>query len=117
MAIVGLMGTLLHPWAERRFHLAFLSTTAVGLGSVAFHGTLSKFTQALDEVPMLYSALAFCYIGLCQHLSLSGPQRRSLGIVLCSHAAVTTFLVTAFSGAWQFVLFHLSFGSAQGTCC
>lgn len=31
MSIVGLFGSLLHPWAEMRFHLAFFSTV---LGNV-----------------------------------------------------------------------------------
>ncbi|KAI8912642.1 alkaline phytoceramidase family protein [Gorgonomyces haynaldii] len=113
MAIVGLWGSVLHPWAETRFHVAFLSTVAVGLGSVAFHGTLQKFSQALDEVPMLYSALAFAYIGINQRYKLSRPTRMLLGSILTLHAALTTYLVTAFEGHYQFLLFHLSFGTAQ----
>jgi Ceramidase len=86
MAIVGMMGICLHPWAERRFHLAFLSTVAVGLGSVAFHGTLQKFTQALDEVPMLYSALAFAYIGICQTYNPKPSTRNMVRIFNSSWA-------------------------------
>jgi Ceramidase len=36
-----------------------------------------------------------------------------LGLALCSHAVLTTYLVTAFEGHWQFVVFHISFGTAQ----
>jgi dihydroceramidase len=114
MAIVGLMGIFFHPWAEKRFKVAFFATTIVGLGSVCFHGTLSKFSQALDEVPMLYSALSFLYIALCQRYPDMKPSSRQyLAVVLIAHATTTTYLVTAFDGAWQFILFHISFGTAQ----
>jgi dihydroceramidase len=114
MAIVGLMGILFHPWAERRFKVAFLATSIVGLGSVCFHGTLSKFSQALDEVPMLYSALSFLYIALCQRFpSMKPATRHFLAVVLVVHATATTYLVTAFDGGWQFIFFHISFGTAQ----
>jgi hypothetical protein len=33
--------------------------------------------------------------------------------VLITHATLTTYLVTAFDGAWQFLLFHMSFGPAK----
>ncbi|KAI8923918.1 ceramidase, partial [Entophlyctis helioformis] len=113
MAAVGLLGVLLHPWAERRFHVAFLTTVAVGLGSVAFHGTLHKFAQALDEVPMLYSSLTFVYIGVCQRYRLLPSRRRLFATVLCLHAIVTTLLVTLSHGPLQFALFHTSFGTAH----
>ncbi|KAJ3254671.1 Alkaline ceramidase 3 [Boothiomyces macroporosus] len=113
MAFVGLLGCYLHPWAETRFKVAFLCTSVVGLGSVAFHGTLSKFTQALDEVPMLYSALAFTYITMCQRYKLGLSLRRLLAVLLVLHAAITTYLTTAFEGEWQFTLFHISFASGE----
>ncbi|KAI8923932.1 ceramidase, partial [Entophlyctis helioformis] len=113
MAAVGLLGVLLHPWAERRFHVAFLTIVVVGLGSVAFHGTLHKFAQALDEVPMLYSSLTFVYIGVCQRYRLLPSRRRLFATVLCLHAIVTTLLVTLSHGPLQFVLFHTSFGTAH----
>lgn len=113
MAIVGLMGILLHPWAERRFKIAFLATVVVGLGSVAFHGTLKKFAQALDEVPMLYSAFSFAYIGICQTYKLKSSTQYFLALALCAYAALTTVLVTVFHGVWQFVIFHISFGTAN----
>jgi dihydroceramidase len=102
-----------HPWAERRFQAAFLAITIVGIGSVAFHGTLQKASQALDEVPMLYTAFAFVYITINQKYVLKESQRYLLAIALISHAVLTTYLVTAFHGQLQFFLFHFSFGTAE----
>ncbi|KAJ3271313.1 Alkaline ceramidase 3 [Terramyces sp. JEL0728] len=111
MAIVGFLGIYLHPWVESRFKVAFWNVVAVGLGSVAFHGTLSKVTQAFDEVPMLWSALTFAYILICQKYNLNSSKKQILVSVLFGHAAITTYLVTAYEGEWQFRLFHLSFES------
>lgn len=33
----------------------------VGLGSILFHSNLTRFTQALDEVPMIWTVLALMY--------------------------------------------------------
>lgn len=113
MVLIGVLGMILHPWAERRFHAAFMAIIVVGLGSVAFHGTLQKASQALDEVPMLYSAFAFVFITVCQRYPLKASQRHFFAVALISHAVITTYLVTAFEGYLQFVLFHVSFGTAE----
>jgi len=47
---------------EKRFIFCFFSVGVVGLGSVLFHSTLLRFTQSLDELPMIFSALIFIYI-------------------------------------------------------
>jgi dihydroceramidase len=113
MAILGLAGIYLHSWAERRFKVAFLAIFIVGLGSVAFHGTLLKISQAFDEVPMLYTAFSFLYITLFQRYKLKLATRGILAFSLLCYAVVTTYLITSFEGGWQFILFHISFGTAQ----
>lgn len=113
LVLVGLLGVWLHPWAELRYKIAFLATVVVGVGSVAFHGSLTKFSQALDEVPMLYNALAFLFITICQRFPMKPSTRNLLSVVLITHAAFTTYLVTAAEGKWQFIVFHISFGTAQ----
>ena len=45
-----------------RFKLAAIATWVIGVGSCAFHATLQRWGQVLDEVPMLWSALIFLYI-------------------------------------------------------
>mgnify|MGYP001037876610 CR=1 FL=1 len=47
--------------AEGRFLLCFLGLASVGLGSMAFHATLLKSAQALDELPMVYCSLVMTY--------------------------------------------------------
>lgn len=42
---------------ERRFAWGFVGLMVVGLGSAAFHGTLERWAQALDELPMVWLGL------------------------------------------------------------
>jgi len=44
-----------------RFALCFLSFISIGLGSAAFHATLRRPAQALDEVPMVLANLVFVF--------------------------------------------------------
>lgn len=46
---------------DRRFVVGAVVLAVVGLGSAAFHGTLLRWAQALDELPMVYCGLAFVY--------------------------------------------------------
>ena len=34
----------------------------IGIGSALFHGTLKRGAQIMDEVPMIYSSLTYCYL-------------------------------------------------------
>lgn len=61
MILVGLAGMYLHSSFEKRFLLAFGSIVIVGIGSIAFHGTLLFPLQMLDEVPMVYCVLTLVY--------------------------------------------------------
>ncbi len=61
MVVLGLFGVW---WAwrsavaqERRFSVSFLGLALVGAGSAAFHGTLLRWAQALDELPMIWLGL------------------------------------------------------------
>lgn len=46
---------------EQRFVVCFALLAIVGIGSALFHGTLHWAGQALDELPMVYTSLAFLY--------------------------------------------------------
>jgi dihydroceramidase len=69
-----------------RFHLASLGVIVIGVGSVAFHGTLQKWGQVLDEVPMLWSSLIFLWIGLCNAMDNATEARYSTTAALCLSA-------------------------------
>eukprot|EP00842_Homolaphlyctis_polyrhiza_P002693 jgi/Hompol1/3424/HPOL_003235-RA len=111
MAIVGILGCLLHPWAEYRFHLSFLTLAIVGFGSAAFHATLLKTCQAMDEVPMLYCTVASLYIVACHRYNLTPTQRTTLQYGLVLYAILATLLVTLSEGPNQVLLFHLSYST------
>ena len=44
--------------------LPFFLMLCVGVGSCCFHGTLQRWGQAADELPMLYAATTLLYLGL-----------------------------------------------------
>ena len=118
MGIAGLLG-----WicclrsAEKippRFHLAFLGLSAIGFGSVAFHGTLLRTSQALDELPMIGLSLVFMY-GLAVRNDHTLPPRRAL-IKQRLWAIGSTVYGVAFTLAYflaesYFIVFLVSYGS------
>jgi dihydroceramidase len=59
----GLYGMYMH-WtvAETRYMAAFLAFIVVGAGSFAFHATLWRSMQLLDELPMVWANSVFIYI-------------------------------------------------------
>lgn len=65
LAIVlnGLYGIYMHwGFVELRFIVAFSSFVVVGLGSCAYHSTLLRSMQLLDELPMVWANSVFIYI-------------------------------------------------------
>lgn len=64
IAILGLVGLYLtnRENLEKRFGVLYIGIIVVGLGSVAFHGTLLLGSQLLDELPMIWSTLTWLYI-------------------------------------------------------
>jgi len=109
---VGIIGILATRRLERRFFLAYATIALVGLGSIAFHMTLLRPMQALDEVPMLFAAMVMCYC-ILENDSLRPRYGRKLPLALTAHAVLVTGLTTLTSGKLQFALFHLSFGSLE----
>jgi dihydroceramidase len=80
-----------------RFSLASFGVIFIGIGSILFHGTLQRWGQVLDEVPMLWSSLIFLWIGLCNAMP-NRIEKKWSGAVAC-----TLFVLGAFS---TFIYFH-----------
>ena len=77
-------------WAQRleaKFWLSYLGVFTIGLGSVAFHGTLLRWGQVLDEVPMLWASLTFLYVGM----TMDGP-RPALAAGLAVWGGLVTYI-------------------------
>ncbi|MFP2904775.1 ceramidase [Pyxidicoccus sp. 3LFB2] len=112
LVAVGVLGLVLHRHVlERRFLLAFSLLSVVGVGSTAFHATLRREHQMLDELPMLYLAIVIVYI-----LLEDRPQRRFghwLPVLLLGHAVLVTYLTAFTRGNVQFFLFQVSFASLE----
>lgn len=76
--IFGIIGAS-HEYRQKSktsYVLMHLCISLIGLGSMAFHGTLSLLGQQLDELPMVYYLL-FC-LWVINHENFAAPQRRSI---------------------------------------
>jgi dihydroceramidase len=114
MLFIGFAGWALHSTLELRIKLAFVSIAIIGAGSIAFHGTLKAPSQALDELPMLWSALIVLFI-----LLESGAQRRygnKLPALLLALAALVTTGYALLDGPPRFALFITAFAGTEILC-
>lgn len=101
MLIVSLWGLFLcfKYGLEARFYLCWLGIGVVGIGSVAFHGTLHptggagwESSQAVDELGMICASLAFLYVVLeVGHLEARVPWLPVLEAVYAVGFAVAYF--------------------------
>ncbi|CAJ1396033.1 unnamed protein product [Effrenium voratum] len=86
---------------ELRFYLCWAGIGVVGIGSVAFHGTLHPAGQATDELGMICASLAFLYVVLeIGHLEARRPW---LPAVECSYAL--GFAIAYFTSPFFFPVF------------
>ncbi|KAK6343467.1 Alkaline ceramidase 3 [Orbilia blumenaviensis] len=124
-----------------RIWLTWFALQIVGWGSVAFHGSLQWWSQAFDEIPMVWTAILHLSTGLVGRYdpfplsSTSGveptgwvssylvpPLRRTargaaytpvISATFLAHAVTCSLLVTLFRGSSQFLVFHILFGSVE----
>ena len=112
MVVVGLWGVYWHRRVlELRFMLVFGSVALVGLGSMAFHGSLLFEMQMLDELPMLYTSALLVYV------LLENRPRRRFGIwlpaALLVYALSATYGAAFMRGNAQFWSFQVSFATLE----
>ncbi len=110
MAALGLYG-LWMTWTHRdvisrRFLACFGGLALVGLGSVAFHGTLLRGPQALDELPMVYAILAATWTMLHRHT----PRGQGVGMAWALLVYAVGFTVAYAVSTWTFLIFLATFG-------
>ncbi|KAJ6256907.1 hypothetical protein Dda_7790 [Drechslerella dactyloides] len=125
-----------------RIWLTWFALQLVGWGSVAFHGSLQWWSQAFDEVPMVWTAiihLTTCLVARGEPFPLAVPKtylRQVTGLkaylipslrrdaagnwytpvisaAFLLHAVTCSLLVTLFRGPSQFLIFHVLFGSVE----
>eukprot|EP00953_Heterococcus_sp_UTEX-ZZ885_P040270 20596-Heterococcus_DN1.PRE.1 len=83
--------------AEFRYELLGYLLCIVGLGSIAFHAALQHWMQMLDEVPMLWAAVAACYCIInSKNPQYGGSKGIWLPIALIAWTALIT-CVTCFT--------------------
>ena len=89
----GIYGIYAHAKAvEFRYIAAFTSFIVVGLGSFAFHATLTRSMQLLDELPMVWINSIFIYI--CRTIEdKPGHVRLTEMIVLLCLTLVATLAI------------------------
>ena len=113
MVIAGAVGLASRRFA-REIRLAFGLLILVGLGSIAFHGTLRFELQMLDELPMLYLVTWLVWL-----LVETGPVRRMgrwFPAALIVYVVLATAGATLNRGHAQFLAFHVSFGALELFC-
>jgi dihydroceramidase len=97
LALVGAWG-LYHCFkfnCEFQFVLCNLILMFVGIGSTAFHGTLSYEGQCLDELAMIYCALVFA------HTLLGGTWFAGIGLGIYAVAFTVIYFNMKDSGVFQ----------------
>lgn len=109
MTVLGLSGMLLLA-RRRRFHGMFGGLALVGLGSAAFHGTLLRPAQALDELPMVFLSLLGLWVVV--HRGRGWAEGNRFAAALAGFAAV--FSASYWNMPSAFLYFIMIYGGLVG---
>ncbi len=111
---VGILGLWMARKREPAYTVAFALLALVGLGSIAFHGTLLRSAQASDELPMIICGLAYAYV-------LATREQRSARLLLIALVSYALVVIVAyftlkayfhfFLVAYALIVAYLSVGS------
>ena len=113
MVLAGVLGAGRRS-TDGQVRIAFALLMLVGLGSIAFHATLRRQLQMLDELPMLYLVTWLVWL-----LVETGPRPRFgrwFPVALLVYLSFATAAVALARGGVQFLAFHVSFGALELFC-
>jgi len=119
IGIFGLIGAYLtiRERIERRFTVLYLIIILVGLGSVAFHGTLLLEYQLLDELPMLWGMMGWVFIIYRMESPRSTTKEdRRLALILSVISIVWTVFARRIHSDYP-VIFQGTFVLLVAFCC
>lgn len=106
IVVIGLACWSLSPPRYRtwpRFLICWISFLVVGVGSMAFHATLRRPAQILDEMPMVLGSIAFLY---CLLLPLGTESEVRLSLLLGSLGFVLAFVYVVIEAYVVFVVIY-----------
>jgi len=106
LGLYGIMQCLRFKY-ETRYFVSYFLVFMVGLGSMAFHGTLLFEGQMMDELPMIYGSMAYLYIILMRNSQVPNPSFTFGIIVYC-----IAFTIAYLSYPTLFIFFLLSYALA-----
>jgi len=90
-----------HPWAKTAFSLSL----SIAVGSYLFHAYLTRFTQALDELPMLWLGLhSTALFYKMTNVPATKPLQAHSAIILIAGSSVITLLYTLSTNYEAFLL-------------
>jgi hypothetical protein len=93
-----------HGW---KLALSSLGVTCIGLGSIAFHGTMQRWGQMLDELPMLWTVVFFLFTTLTIDEAPGSRRSTALGLALACYALVNSAVYFAGGFVW-FIMAYIA---------
>ncbi|GAO47320.1 alkaline phytoceramidase [Saitoella complicata NRRL Y-17804] len=108
-SLLGLASPLSRRWTA--WWWTWIGLQVVGWGSIAFHATLKKEGQWMDEGPMVWTCLVVIYIFVRARYQKEHRKKvqwfKSFAV---GYGVVCTALITILRGPVQFTTFHILFG-------
>ena len=89
--------------SNSRLQTLYYLLCLVGIGSVLFHMTLSRYSQALDEVPMIWLAICLINTGVESLVSI-----RYTNTIMVVYGCIVSLGITLQNDNVQFYTFHAS---------
>eukprot|EP00300_Choanocystis_sp_HF-7_P038781 c5611_g1_i1.p1 GENE.c5611_g1_i1~~c5611_g1_i1.p1 ORF type:complete len:287 (-),score=49.32 c5611_g1_i1:168-947(-) len=108
LGVAGMWLGLSKGLPEKRFQVGFFALSFVGFGSAAYHMTLRRHFQLLDEIPMLLGSHVIIYIQIAaDKTGTHWPQKTAiLALTLSSAFQVGAYVILGWY--WVFLLGYAS---------